>query len=81
MLEYSKNYSRTSGCLWNYYRDELTDMRNNNNDPNKNVFQYKTSITGNTYNVTAGTQDYNVNNKNKKEVEILCAIKRTLKEH
>ena len=22
LLEYSKNYSRTSGSLWNYYRDE-----------------------------------------------------------
>ena len=25
LLEYSKNYSKTSGSLWNYYRDELTD--------------------------------------------------------
>ena len=21
LLEYSKNYSKTSGCLWNYYKD------------------------------------------------------------
>ena len=25
LLEYSKNYLKTSGSLWNYYRDELTD--------------------------------------------------------
>ena len=25
LLEYSKNYSKTSASLWNYYRDELTD--------------------------------------------------------
>ena len=31
LLEYSKNYSKTSGSLWNYYRDELTDDTNNNN--------------------------------------------------
>ena len=43
--------------MWNYYRDELTDeANNNNNDPNKNVinsksFKYKASITGSTYNV------------------------------
>ena len=36
-LEYSKNYLKTSGSLWNYYRDELTDEANGNNGPNKNV--------------------------------------------
>ena len=25
LLEYRKNYSKTSGSLWNHYRDELTD--------------------------------------------------------
>ena len=30
LLEYSDNYSMTSGSLWNYYRDEL------NNDENEN---------------------------------------------
>ena len=54
MLEYSKNYSNTSGSFWNYYRDELTDETNDDNGPNKNVinskcFKYKTSITGSTY--------------------------------
>ena len=49
--EYSKNYSKTSGSLWNYYRDELTHETNDDNGPNKNVinskpFKYKTSITG-----------------------------------
>ena len=37
LLEYSKNYLKTSGSLWNYYRDELTDEANGNNGPNKNV--------------------------------------------
>ena len=55
LLEYSKSYSKT-GSLWNYYKDELTDERNDDNGLNKNVinsksFKYKTSIIGNTYNV------------------------------
>ena len=37
LLEYSKNYSKTTGSLWNYYRDELTDDTNDINFPNKNV--------------------------------------------
>ena len=37
LLEYSKNYSKTSGSFWNYYRDELTDDTNDNNNLNKNV--------------------------------------------
>ena len=51
LIEYSKNYWKTTGA-WNYYRDELSDDANNNN-LNKNVissesFKYKTSITGST---------------------------------
>ena len=26
LLEYSQNYSITSGSLWNYYRDEIDDV-------------------------------------------------------
>ena len=41
LLEYNKNYSKTSGSLRNYYKDELTDEANGNNDPNKNVINSK----------------------------------------
>ena len=41
LLEYSKNYSKTSGSSWNYYRDELTDETNDDNGPNKNVINSK----------------------------------------
>ena len=56
LLEYSKNYRKTTRSLWNYYQDELTDETNDNNSPNKNVtnsesFEYNTSILGNTYNI------------------------------
>ena len=32
LLEYSDNNSTTSGSLWNYYRDEMSDNSNENND-------------------------------------------------
>ena len=90
MLEYSKNYSKTSASLLNYYRDELTDETNDNNGPNKNVinsksFKYKTSITGSTYNVPRRITDddsnpainpnYDQNKRGKKDVEIAVLLK------
>ena len=46
LLEYSKNYKKTTGSLWNYYRDEPSDPLSTNSES----FKYKTSIVGNTYN-------------------------------
>ena len=89
-LKYSKNYSKTSASLWNYYRDELTDETNDNNGPNKNVinskpFKYMTSITGSTYNVPRIITDddgnpvnnpyYARNKRGAKEVEIAVPLK------
>ena len=59
LLEYSKNYRKTIGSLYNYYRDELSDDNNPTNFPSTNVvnsetFKYKNKIIGNTYNGTAG---------------------------
>ena len=51
-LEYSKNYSKTTGSFWNYYRDEPNSgIGGDNNNVNYSVkdfksFDYKTSITG-----------------------------------
>ena len=44
--EYSQNYSMTSGSLWNYYRDEIDDVHNN--DSGGKSFKYKTKIVGQT---------------------------------
>ena len=55
LLEYSKNYRKTIGSLYNYYRDELSadDDDDNNFDNikvvNSNTFKYKNKIIGNTY--------------------------------
>ena len=32
LLEYRKNYRKTIGSLYNYYRDELSDDDNDNNN-------------------------------------------------
>ena len=44
LLEYSKNYIKTTGSLWNCYRDEPTNTLSSNSES----FKYKTSIVGKT---------------------------------
>ena len=43
LIEYSDNYSKTSGSLWQYYKDEPND-----NLANSKSFKSKVKITGNT---------------------------------
>ena len=51
LIEYSKNYSKASGCLWNYYRDERNSaLSGENNNVNYSIkdsksFDYKINIT------------------------------------
>ena len=40
LIEYSNNYSKKSGSLWQYYRD--------NNTVNSKSFKFMTNITGET---------------------------------
>ena len=80
LLEYSKNYRKTIGSLYNYYRDELSDDADDNNFDNIKVinseaFKYKNKITGNTYNVDAGAQGYDVNKNGTQEVELTIPLK------
>ena len=72
LLGYSKNYRKTIGSLYKYYRDELSDDADDNNFGNikvvnSNTFKYKNKITGNTYNVDAGAQGYDVNKNESKK--------------
>ena len=80
LLEYSKNYRKTIGSLYNYYRDELSDDADDNNFDNikvvnSNTFKYKNKIIGNTYNVDAGAQGYDVNKNGKQEIELAIPLK------
>ena len=59
LIEYSDNYSKTSGNLWQYYRDDP-----NNNIANSESFKFKVKITGT-----------KPNNDNTKDVEIIVPLK------
>ena len=50
LIEYSDNYSDTSGSLWQFKRDEITNNANVTNDDNAPSFKYKASNIGNTEN-------------------------------
>ena len=79
LLENSKNYRKTIGSLYNYYRDELTNDNNNNfanrNVVNSNTFKYKNKIIGNTFNVNAAAAGYDANKNGTQEVEIAIPLK------
>ena len=44
LIRYSNNYSKTSGSLWQYYKDEPQD-----NLANSESFKSKVKVTGNTH--------------------------------
>ena len=80
LLEYSKNYRKTIGSLYNYYKDELSDDADDNNFDNiklvdSNIFKYENKTTGNTYNVDAGAQGHDVNKNGTQEVELAIPLK------
>ena len=80
LLEYSKNYRKTTGSFWNYYRDQPNNPHLNDDDPptvdynadpitNSEFFKYKRSITGKTSNTNQGTEQGNT--KTKKILKLL----------
>ena len=71
LLEYSKNYRKTTGSLWNYYRDQPSNPLSTNSGS----FKYKTSIMGNTYNVGNNDDNYDANKVGKNETEIVIPLK------
>ena len=80
MYNYSKNYRKTIGSLYNYYRYELSDDADDNNFDNikvvnSNIFKYKNKITGNTYNVNVGVGGYDVIKNGKQELELAIPLK------
>ena len=59
LIEYSDNYAKTSGSLWQYFRDEPDD-----NLADSESFRFKIKITGKT-----------PDNDNEKDVEIMIPLK------
>ena len=79
LLEYRKNYIKTIGSFYNYYRDELSnDPDNTNHDNikvvNSNAFKYKNKIIGNTYNILNTAANY-VAAKGTQEKELAIPLK------
>ena len=72
LLEHSKNYKKTAGSLWNYYRDEPSNPLSINSES----FKCKTGITGNTYNDGDDEAGYDANKVGKNETEIVIPLKR-----
>ena len=54
-----------------YYRDEQSNPLSSNSES----FKYNTSITGNTYNIGDGEDDYDANKVGQKETEIVSPLK------
>ena len=81
LLEHSKSYRKTTGSLWNYYRDEpnIPPATDYNADPitNSASFKYKTSITGKISNANQkdGENTEQGNTKTKKNLEIVVPLK------
>ena len=71
LLEYSKNYRKRTGSLWNLYRDEPSNPLSSNSES----FKYKASITGNTYKVGVGEAGYDATKVGKNETEVVIPLK------
>ena len=69
LLEYYKNYRKTTGSLWKYYRDGPIDPLSSES------FKYKKSITGNTYNINVSEAGYDPNKVGKNETEVVIPLK------
>ena len=88
LLESIKNHRKTTGSLWNYYRDEPNNPPLNDDDPptinynadpitNSESFKYKSSITGKTSNANQenGENTEQGNTKTKRNLEIVVPLK------
>ena len=66
LIEYTDNYSDTSGSLWQFKRDEIIKNINLTNN-NSSSFTYKSNLIGNT--------DADVANRKKEGVKIAVPLK------
>ena len=71
LLAYSTNCKKTTGSLWNCYRDEPSNVLSSDSES----FEYKTSITGNNYNIGDSEDNYYANKVGKNETEIVIPLK------
>ena len=71
LLEFCKNYRKTTGSLWKYYRDEPSDLLSSNSES----FKYETTITWNAYNIGVVQAGYDKNEVGRNETEVFIPLK------
>ena len=69
-LSIVKNIKKRQVVCCNYYRDEPTNPLSSDSE----FFKYKTSITGNTYNIGDGEERYDENKIGKNETEVVIPL-------
>ena len=69
LLEYSKNYRKTTGSLWNYYRDE------SNSGINNNITHSILNLESFTYRANFMENGVTHNNLTKNDVRIVVSLK------
>ena len=74
LLEYSDNYSMTSGSLWNYYRDEVNDDENENDNANNKINNNK-AIASKSFEYTTKIIGSSPNNNNILDAEVVVSLK------
>ena len=63
MIEYSDNYSDTSGGLWQFKRDEVPDENATLIIDNCQSFKYKVALIGNMHDAVNNTNSFVKNTK------------------
>ena len=69
LFEYSDNYSDTSGSLWQFKRDKVTDKNADLTIDNSQLFKYKAALLGKTANAVNNTNSF------VKEAKIVVPLK------
>ena len=73
-LEYSDNYSVTSGSVSNYYRDEVNDNANENNADNYRINNNK-AIASKSFNYKTKIIESTKNDNNTSDAEVVVRLK------
>ena len=75
LLEYSNNYSMTSGSLWNYSRDEVNDSANENNDANNFRINNNKTTTSKSFEHKTKVIGITPNNDSRLDAEVVVPLK------
>ena len=74
LLEYSNNYPMTSGRFRNYYRDEVKDDKNENDNRN-NIINNNKTTTSQSFEYKTKIERSTPNKNNILDAQICCSIK------